>query len=74
MKHENDAHPYAVDKQTSARWRDHLKAEEIERLSVIEDRMKRNQATFSELLGERYRIMRRCITRARRAKEGNQDG
>ena len=50
------------------KWREHVNAEEKQRLNVIEERLERKQATVSELVAERHAIMRRCIMRARRAK------
>ena len=53
--------------QLPAPWQDYAKAEENQRLAVIEERIERKNATFEELLAERRRIMRRCIKRKQRA-------
>lgn len=52
-----------------APWNEHANDDERDRLAVLEERIKRKQATIEELLAERKRIMRRCIARMRK-KEG----
>lgn len=49
-------------------WREHMNDVEKQRLKVIEDRLQRKQETINELFGEKFKIMRRCIKRMRRAK------
>lgn len=48
-------------------WAEFINGEEEQRLTVISERIERKNATIEELLGERRRIMRRCIRRMRRA-------
>ncbi|AGH16022.1 hypothetical protein DVVG_00036 [Dunaliella viridis virus SI2] len=54
-----------------APWRDHVNAEEKQRLDVLEQRLSRKRATVEDLVSEQHRIMRRAIARMRR-KEGKQ--
>lgn len=49
-----------------ARWREYAEPEELERLSVINERLDRINKRMQELVKERKLIMRRCIMRRRR--------
>lgn len=49
-------------------WVEFTKAEEKQRLVVLQERIERKAATIEELLTERRRIMRRAIARMRRAE------
>lgn len=49
-----------------APWVNHLNAEELQRLTVLETRLERKTATIGELLSERRKMMRRAIRRMRR--------
>ena len=52
-----------------APWNDYAKADEKQRLAVIERRLELKKATVEELLAERRKIMTRCIRRMRRAED-----
>lgn len=54
-----------------AKWLDHAKPDEKQRLSVIEGRLNLKKATIDEALAERKLIMQRCVRRMRR-KEGKE--
>lgn len=49
-----------------APWMEYAKAEEKQRLALLEARVLRKKKTLDELLTERRKIMMRCIRRKRR--------
>jgi hypothetical protein len=53
------------------KWLEHAKADEKQRLAVIEGRLNLKKATIDEALAERKLIMQRCVRRMRR-KEGKE--
>lgn len=72
MIYPEDVHRVRADtdsaKEPEPRWKDWLSPDEKQRLSVIEERIGRNELTRRDLFQERQRIMRRCIKREQRSK------
>lgn len=51
-----------------ANWRDFCNNEELQRLTVLDDRIERKKRSLDETISERQRIMNRSIRRMRRAQ------
>lgn len=55
--------------KSDAPWMKVAKVEELQRVSVINERLTRKNVTVSELLAEKKRIMARCVKRLSRRKK-----